>query len=168
MSVALSFGPSLWNPLPSSLCFTLLSGSLSASLSLLKTYFYSLGLRTSNATEWSLPWAALYKFRNTIRYNTYREKVLGVVLGYASLLFHHVRHIIDSIVKLWWIVVHINNLDKNYCCICKLVIKHSIQQMIFLNKTSGASTNEVKPLFRLICVCTKFPVCNILPALIYI
>src|SRR6218665_113676 len=32
---------SLWNTLSSSLCLTLLSGSHSASLSLLKTYFYS-------------------------------------------------------------------------------------------------------------------------------
>ena len=61
-------GPSLWNPLPASLCLTLLSGSLSAAISLLKTYFYSQGLHTGSATEGSLPWAALYKFRNTIRY----------------------------------------------------------------------------------------------------
>jgi len=27
------------------------------------------GLRTGSATEWSLPWAALYKFWNTIRNN---------------------------------------------------------------------------------------------------
>jgi len=62
-----TIGPSLWNALPSSLRLTLLSGSLSASLSLLKTYFYSRGLRTGSAIEFSLPWAALYKFRNTIR-----------------------------------------------------------------------------------------------------
>jgi len=62
-----TIGPSLWNDLPSSLRLTLLSRSLSASLSLLKTYFYSQGLRTGRATKWSLPWAALYKFRNAIR-----------------------------------------------------------------------------------------------------
>src|SRR6218665_1027824 len=43
--------PSLWNALPSSLHLTLLSGSLSSSLSLLNTYFYSRGLRT----EWFRP-----------------------------------------------------------------------------------------------------------------
>jgi len=37
-------------------------------LALLKTHFYSRGLRTGSATEWSLLWAALYKFRNTIRW----------------------------------------------------------------------------------------------------
>jgi len=37
-------------------------------LSLLKTYFYSQGLlRTGSATEWFRPWAALYKFRKTLR-----------------------------------------------------------------------------------------------------
>jgi len=59
-----TIGPSLWNALPSSLH---LSGSLSASLSLLKTYFYSWGLHTGSTTEWSLPWAVLYKLRNMIR-----------------------------------------------------------------------------------------------------
>jgi len=63
-----TIGPSLGNAFPSSLCLTLLSGSLSASLSLLNTYFYSHGICTWSATEWSLPWATLYKFRNTIRY----------------------------------------------------------------------------------------------------
>ena len=29
----------------------------------------ALGLRTRNATEWSLSWAALYKYRNKIRYD---------------------------------------------------------------------------------------------------
>ena len=47
-------GPSLWNSLPSTLRGTLLSGSLSTSLSLLKTYFFSRGYRTGSATEW--PW----------------------------------------------------------------------------------------------------------------
>src|SRR6218665_1557131 len=49
-----TIGPSLWNALPSSYRLTLLSGSRSASLSLLKTYLYSQGLRTGSATEWSL------------------------------------------------------------------------------------------------------------------
>ena len=40
----------LW-ALPSSLCLTSLSGSLSASLSLLKTYFYSRGLCTGSNTD---------------------------------------------------------------------------------------------------------------------
>ena len=64
-----TIGPSIWRALPSSLRLTLLSGSLSASLSLLRTYFYSRGLRTGSATEWSLPREALYKFRNMIRYD---------------------------------------------------------------------------------------------------
>ena len=44
------------------------SGSLSAFLSLLKTYLYSRGPRTGSAILWSVPWAALYKFRNTKRH----------------------------------------------------------------------------------------------------
>src|SRR6218665_1185850 len=40
---------------PSSIHLTLLSGSCSASLSLLITYFFSRGLCTESATEWSLP-----------------------------------------------------------------------------------------------------------------
>ena len=51
-----TIGTYLWNALHSSLCLTLMSGSRSASLSLLKTYFYSRGLRTESATWWSLPW----------------------------------------------------------------------------------------------------------------
>jgi len=31
-----------------------------------KPIFYSQGLRTGSVNEWSRPWAALYKFRNTI------------------------------------------------------------------------------------------------------
>src|SRR6218665_3338810 len=50
-----TIGSSLWNALPSSVRLTLLSGSLSASLCLLKTYFYSQCLHTESATEWSLP-----------------------------------------------------------------------------------------------------------------
>ena len=49
-----TIGPSLWNALPSSLRLALLSGSRSVFLSLLKTYFYSWGLRIGSATEWSL------------------------------------------------------------------------------------------------------------------
>src|SRR5688572_9315464 len=45
-------GPSLWNALPFTLRETFLSGSLSSSLSLLKTYFFSRGSRTGSATEW--------------------------------------------------------------------------------------------------------------------
>jgi len=63
-----TIGTYLWNALHSSLCLTLMSGSRSASLFLLKTYFCSLGLRTGSTTEWSLLWAALYNFRNTIWY----------------------------------------------------------------------------------------------------
>jgi len=37
----------------------LLSGSLSASLSLLKAYFFSYGLHAGSTTEWSLPSAVL-------------------------------------------------------------------------------------------------------------
>jgi len=55
--------------LPSPLRWTLLSGSLSASLCLLKTYFCSRGLRTGSATECSLPWVALCKVWNTIRFS---------------------------------------------------------------------------------------------------
>jgi len=62
-----TIGPSLWNTLPSSFRLTLLSGSLLASLSLLKTYFYSQGLRTGSVIEWYLPWAAFYNSRNTRR-----------------------------------------------------------------------------------------------------
>ena len=51
---------------------SLLSRSLSASLSLLKPYLYSRGLRTGSATEWSRPLAALYKFRTTIRDKRYQ------------------------------------------------------------------------------------------------
>ena len=65
----------LWLPVPSWTRYKILlvvsrtlSGSRSASLSLLKTYFYSRGLRTGSASEWSLQWAALYRFRNTIKY----------------------------------------------------------------------------------------------------
>ena len=47
-----NIGPSLWNALPSSLRITLLSGSLPTSLSLLKTSFFSRGLRTGSAAEW--------------------------------------------------------------------------------------------------------------------
>ena len=54
-SFATMIGPSLYNALPSSLYLTLLFGSLSASLSILKTYFYSRGVHTGSATEWSLP-----------------------------------------------------------------------------------------------------------------
>ena len=61
-----TIGPSLWNALPSSLCLTLLFGSLSAFLSHLKTYLYSWGFHTGSATERSRPWVALHKFRNTI------------------------------------------------------------------------------------------------------
>ena len=64
-----TIGPCLWNSLSSSLRITLLSESLSASFSLLKIYFLLSGTSDwGSATEWSLPWAALYKFRNTIRY----------------------------------------------------------------------------------------------------
>jgi hypothetical protein len=45
-------GPSLWNALHFTLRETFLSGSLSSSLSLLKTYFFSRGSRTGSATEW--------------------------------------------------------------------------------------------------------------------
>jgi len=69
----------------------LLSGSLSASLSLLKTYFYSLGLRTGSATEWSLPWAAIYTFRSPIRF-TYTspapEKHLFTLLGAGKVFIY--------------------------------------------------------------------------------
>jgi len=52
------------------IALTLLFESLSASLLILKTYFYTLGLHTGSTTVWSLPWSALYKFINTIRYDT--------------------------------------------------------------------------------------------------
>ena len=67
-------GISLWNSLPPSLRLTSVNfaGSLPASFSLLKTFFYSRSLRTGSATEWSQLWAALYKLINTctIPYNT--------------------------------------------------------------------------------------------------
>src|SRR6218665_2924335 len=49
-----AIGSSLWNALPSSPCLILLSGSLSASIFPLKTYFYFWGLCTGSAAEqWS-------------------------------------------------------------------------------------------------------------------
>jgi len=74
----------LWKALPSSL--PLPYGSLSASLSLLKTYFYSRGLLTGGATEWSLLWAALYIFRNTIRYNLKVVVQLDSICRYVLLV----------------------------------------------------------------------------------
>lgn len=65
-----TIGPSLWNDLPQYLWLTLLSWSLPAFFSLIKTLFYSRGLHTFSATEWSLLWAALYNLRNTILYKT--------------------------------------------------------------------------------------------------
>src|SRR6218665_1411438 len=79
-------GPSLWNALPSSLPslhLTLLSGSLSASISLLKTYFCSRGLRTGSDAEWSLLPAALYKFRNTIKIQTFSTSASSCVLQHG-------------------------------------------------------------------------------------
>ena len=51
-----TIGSSLWNALPSSLRLTLLSGCLSGSLPLLKTYFCSRAVRTGSDTtcKWSL------------------------------------------------------------------------------------------------------------------
>jgi len=58
--------PSLWNTLHSSLCLTLLSGTCSASLTFLKTYFYYRGFCTGSATEWSLLWMMLYKYDSNL------------------------------------------------------------------------------------------------------
>ena len=63
-------GPSLWNALPFTLRETFLSGSLSSSLSLLKTYFFSRGSHTGSATEWPRLWAALYKLLITYIINS--------------------------------------------------------------------------------------------------
>src|SRR6218665_499891 len=76
--------PSFCNALPSSLRLTMLSGSRSVSLSLLKTYFYSWGLCTGSATEWSL---SERRFMNLeISYNTIGEGVND--LAYFSLSQH--------------------------------------------------------------------------------
>ena len=64
-----TIGPSIWNDLPQSLWLTLLSGSLPASFSLLKTFSYSRGLRTGSVNERYLLLMALYKLRNALRYD---------------------------------------------------------------------------------------------------
>jgi len=63
-----NIGPSLWNALPPSLQLTLLSGSLPASFSLIKT-FYTLGVFTLGALL-SGPYCERHFINEEIQYNT--------------------------------------------------------------------------------------------------
>jgi len=65
---------------PSSQYVAILYESLTIVFFLLKTFFYSRGVRTGSASEWQLLWLALYKLRNTIQYTrAYLGQLLSVV-----------------------------------------------------------------------------------------
>jgi len=134
-----------------------LSGSLSASLSLLKTYFYSWGLRTGSATEWSLPWVALYKFRNTIR-------TVTQLYEYSSNLFSFSNNV--PFYETVLVLVTVSRLGIAYVVPSNCPVSSwkysSLMQILF-----PLATNVPSNFFK-ICVQIMFLLCNILPELIWI
>ena len=69
-----------------------------------------------------------------VEWCTYRKQIFRAALRDAMLLFYHIGHVVDSIVKLGRVVINIGHMYDNRGRVGKLVVKYSVSQVVFLQK----------------------------------
>ena len=57
---------------------------------------------------------------------TYREQILRVIFRNSEFFLLDVRDVVNGIVKFWWIIIDVKNLNKNCGRVGEFIVEHPI------------------------------------------